>query len=272
MTRRPFLFAALATPLARLLRAQTDDGVKALFQAAIDDLTQRKTGAFWLLFDSAMPGYKQMRRDSQALVDGFDVTATVEFTKIAGSGATRAVQMDWGQQMVSRTGARSHTTRHVQVQCRVESKNGQWLVAAFAPLSLFTPPDVDGAWETIAAAAGALAHGGFNFLSPEERRGNAVEFLSIFDRSMPGYDELRSDVIALARDFQVDSAVELVSDEGGDTRRTLKLDWDLGLISPMTDVSRVHRHETVTLQMSRNGKKWRVTALEPLALFAVPKA
>ena len=267
MTRRPFLFALLAAPCARL-RAQTDEGVKALFQTAINAVTARNAAAFWLLFERSMPGYKQMRKDSQALLEGSDVTATVDFTKMEGSGNSRNVSMNWLLEIVSRTGARSRTTRRASVESRVEFQDGKWLIASFTPLSLLAAPSVDGAWVAIAAASAALAQGDATVSAAEPE--DAVIFLSAFDRAMPGYAGLRSNIIALARTYQVDSAVELISNDGDDTVRTLKLDWRLNLISQVTNISSLEREETITCEVRREGGKWRVVALQPAAFFAPP--
>ena len=47
---------------------------------------------------------------------------------------------------------------------------------------------------------------------------------------MPGRDGSQANVTALARGYHIDSAVELVKNEGTDTGRLLTLDWNLNLI------------------------------------------
>lgn len=267
MTRRSVLLAVMLAAAPAAARAQSADEVKALFQTGLNAIGAANASALWLIFDPSMPGYKQMRKDTQALLAGFEVTATVEFLKNENGAAV----MNWSMEAVSRNGESSRTTRRVEVHAQVARKVGQWRVTSFTPLDLFAPPDVNQAWVAVATASQALAQQGIDTRVLHGGTGNYVEFLSIFDKSMPGYPDFSAGIIALARDFQVDSAVELEKNEGTDTLRTLVMDWTLDLISKINDVSQLQRHETVTCKLQKQSGHWRVISIEPKAFFAPPR-
>ena len=100
--------------------------------------------------------------------------------------------------------------------------------------------------------------------------GNADQFLRGFDRSMPGYEMLAVNVAALLERADVQSSVEVLSDEGTDSRRMLELDWFLQFVEVQAAGGSTQRREQVHCTLARQGKKWRITALEPLSLFAPP--
>ncbi len=106
-----------------------------------------------------------------------------------------------------------------------------------------TPPDVLDFFRT---AAEALS------------QSHPSEFLGKFDRKMPGYDQLRYEIEGL-RD--VGSTIEVVSDEGDDHRRSLELDWLLEVADQKP------RRMIVKCRIEREGKKWMITALDPVEFF-----
>ena len=54
---------------------------------------------------------------------------------------------------------------------------------------------------------------------------DAMAFLDKFDRSMPGYISLRSNIEGLLAAHEVGSTIEVVTDEGDSEKRTVELDW-----------------------------------------------
>src|SRR5271154_4167864 len=73
-----------------------------------------------------------------------------------------------------------------------------------------------------AATALAGAHGG-------DLRGtnDAGPFLEHFDSGMPQFAEFREEIETLVERAEVGSAIEIVTDEGDDSKRKLELDWVL---------------------------------------------
>ena len=102
--------------------------------------------------------------------------------------------------------------------------------------------------------------------------GDAGQFMKFFDRAMPGYQTLAANVQALVLEQNVQSSIEVLSDEGTETRRMLTLDWFLQFVEPEQGGATTRRREQAACTVERRGKKWIITAFAPLALFAPPAA
>ncbi len=96
---------------------------------------------------------------------------------------------------------------------------------------------------------------------------NITGFMNGFDPAMPGYQQLRTGVAALLKEAEVVSSVEVLRDEGGDTRRTVELDWIVE-IRPLSDFAPLERRRcTIKCEVARRSKGWVVTSLAPLEFF-----
>lgn len=116
----------------------------------------------------------------------------------------------------------------------------------------------DQVWDLISSMASALT------------RGSGSEFVTVFDRTMPGFEELRNNVTALLAQAEVQSSIELVSNDGDDRKRTLEADWLLRITGRDNVSGAVKREERVKCQFEKQNKGWRVVSFAPLALFAAP--
>ncbi len=93
-------------------------------------------------------------------------------------------------------------------------------------------------------------------------------FLDQYDRNMPAYAALRTNVEALLNGNQVISTVVTVSDEGDDRKRSLELDWLLALNEKHdSDVRKETRRGIIKIRVERQGKRWKIVALEPVDFF-----
>jgi hypothetical protein len=115
-------------------------------------------------------------------------------------------------------------------------------------------------WDLLSSMASALA------------AGDAPTFLQAFDPAMPGYGELRIGVEALVRVAQLESAVEVLRNEGDGTARSLEIDWILTITSRQDGTVMEQRHHRATCRARKTGSKWKLVAFEPAALFAPPAA
>jgi hypothetical protein len=132
-----------------------------------------------------------------------------------------------------------------------------------ASVSLASPLGADDAgdiWELLTEAAAELS------------AGNAPDFMQAFDRSMPGYPVLAANVSGLTAAYEVESSIEMLSEEGSGSTRTVELDWYLELIEQQDETNTIRRRDRVTCRLMKLGKKWKIVALEPLAFFAPPAA
>jgi hypothetical protein len=98
--------------------------------------------------------------------------------------------------------------------------------------------------------------------------GNPSDFLAPFERSMPGYRKLESQVFALLSQAEVASSVELVQDQGDDQRRRVELDWILEIRSHLPAGPSERRRQLLKAALTRRGKSWKIVSLEPLSFFA----
>ena len=93
-------------------------------------------------------------------------------------------------------------------------------------------------------------------------------FLSYFDPAMPGFDKLRYNVVGLTSQGDVSCSIEIQSNEGDDSERTLTLDWILEFEHKDNSPGVTHRQKSVKCQLRKTGKKWRIASFEPLDLFS----
>ena len=94
------------------------------------------------------------------------------------------------------------------------------------------------------------------------------EFLKNVDRAMPGYAVFKEDVESLLSTKDVESEIELISDQGDERNRVLELDWVL--ITRDKDVingRQLTRRVRVKCSIKRMGKTWKLAAFDPLRLF-----
>ena len=126
--------------------------------------------------------------------------------------------------------------------------------AASALLMAEPPPEVMRLFTT---AAEALANG------------DAPGFLDHFDKGTPNYAALRERIEGLLAAHEVGSTVEVVTDAGDERKRTLELDWLLIINGKDAQSARTEtRRKVIRCTVERRGRRWRITAIEPLEFFA----
>jgi len=93
-------------------------------------------------------------------------------------------------------------------------------------------------------------------------------FLAKFDSNMAGYAAFRDEIAGLLAAHDVGSTIEVVNDEGDDQKRSLDLDWLL-VISEKNSVNgtKETRRRVLKCRIERQGKQWRIVALEPVEFF-----
>ena len=134
------------------------------------------------------------------------------------------------------------------------TRRGFLLVAAACALRA---DDADQIWDLFTAMAAALSDS-----KPEE-------FLQAFNPAMPGFEDLRQNLTALLLAYDVHSSIELVDETGDSAAQTVQLDWFVQLVEKQNAAGVTRRREQVRCQLVKT-KKWRITSLDPLSLFAPP--
>jgi hypothetical protein len=115
-------------------------------------------------------------------------------------------------------------------------------------------------WDLFTALAAALS------------AGDAVEFMRYFDPAMPDLEKLRAYVAGLVHEGDLQSSVEIRSDEGDDHARNVELDWLLQIVEREDAAGLTRRREIVKCRLVKRGKNWRIAAFDPVAIFAPPAA
>jgi hypothetical protein len=100
---------------------------------------------------------------------------------------------------------------------------------------------------------------------------NLTEFMGAFDKDMPGYAKLKTDVTALMNQANISTSVEPIKDEGDDTAHKMDLDWTLQIRSLYPDGPIVTRREIIHCELSKQGKHWKIVSLQPMEFFAPAK-
>lgn len=93
---------------------------------------------------------------------------------------------------------------------------------------------------------------------------DARAFLEHFDPKMPAYEIFDYYIEGLVARDSVISSIEIYTDKGDDRLRTLELDWTLSV-----DAERSQR-KIVKVNITKQGKKWKITSLEPIDFFKPP--
>jgi len=94
---------------------------------------------------------------------------------------------------------------------------------------------------------------------------DANAFLDQFDSKMPQYEKLRDQIQTLFGAAQeIGSTIDVITDEGDDHKRTFELDWLLKIDNAQP------RRQIVKCQVEKQGKKWKITALDPVEFFKAP--
>jgi hypothetical protein len=98
--------------------------------------------------------------------------------------------------------------------------------------------------------------------------GNPKAFLAAFDPAMPGYQKLRDNVVALTGQAEVESFVDVARDEGDAQRRTVELNWRIRIKRRGDATASPGRERRIQCRVEKQGRKWRITAFEPVEFFA----
>ena len=110
----------------------------------------------------------------------------------------------------------------------------------------------------------------FTAMASALSEGNALAFLDHIDHSMPDYDKLERNILALTQQNEVAGAIDVIKDEGDDRTRAVEVDWLLQIRSRAETGPLVRRRELVKCRLNRVKKKWKVASLDPISLFTPP--
>lgn len=105
-------------------------------------------------------------------------------------------------------------------------------------------------------------------LSTALEESSPSRFLDRVDRQRcPQYAALEENVVALTAQYELGSSVGVIEQSRKGEGYDLKLDWLLQLRPAGGAGPAERRRQIVTARIERSGKKWKVTALEPVNFF-----
>ncbi len=130
-----------------------------------------------------------------------------------------------------------------------------FLAALAAPLFADAHQDIFDLFTTMAAALS---------------EGNGLAFLDHVDHSMPDYEKLQKNILALAELNEVMSSIDVLKQEGDDREQTAELDWFLQIRSREQGGPLERRRQIVKCRLQRVKKKWKVMSIDPVGFFAPP--
>jgi hypothetical protein len=94
------------------------------------------------------------------------------------------------------------------------------------------------------------------------------EFMDAFDKNMPDYARIESDVTGLVNQADVSSSIEPISNTGDDAKRSMDLDWYLEVRSLLPEGAVIQRRQIVHCELQKEKNKWKIVALKPIDFFA----
>jgi hypothetical protein len=195
------------------------------------------------LFDPKMHGFAAFRANVERLLAAAEVALGID----PATGL-------WSVDITARDTATGITHREAKVA--LAAKDG--IIESFEPADFLAPPHGREAWDLISDFAAQL--------QLEE----AAPGLAQFDRAMPGFQDFKASLAALWARYRIEPSLDLISNEGDDTHRTLQIDWALTLRNPEDTVDSKRREQPVTCRVEKQGKAWRIVAINPANLFALP--
>jgi hypothetical protein len=111
----------------------------------------------------------------------------------------------------------------------------------------------------------------FGSLSAALTDWNVAAFMDGFDKDMPGYGDLKTQVTALVNQADVTSSIEPIEEQGDETNYRIDLDWFLQVRSLLDNGPIVERRRLVHCQLRKDKKKWKIVSLQPIEFFAPAK-
>jgi hypothetical protein len=259
MTGRITRRTLLSLPVAACLRADSDDDIQALVNSAAEGLRNHDGKQFLAAFDPAMKGYRELAANVRGLLRDADVQASIEIS---------SDQMNWTLDIAAHDLSAGATRRQTKAAYHAERSGGKLRIVSFEPVSLFAPPHGREAWDAVSGVAMDLQ---IASRRAEGREDNQLpNLLDHFDRAMTGYAELEANLRALTSIWVIEPALQLTSNEGGDDRRSLEIDWVMTLTNPLDGGRSLRKEETVNCVVEKRGKRWLVVAFAPLEILAPP--
>lgn len=97
---------------------------------------------------------------------------------------------------------------------------------------------------------------------------DAPAFLRLLDPAVKA--RIAANVTALVTQNEVSSSIEILKNDGDDTRRTVEVDWFLEIRAREQTGGLIRRRTPVKCTVERRKKSWIVTSFDPAAFLQPP--
>lgn len=234
--------------LAPVLSA-ADDPNRAVEIALANTLHSGDATALAQLFDPKMPSWSRLHSDLEELLKDGEVSLQIDST----TGV-------WTLDITSRDLAAGVTERKAKVS--LETAAGR--IESLTPADFLAPPHGRAAWDAVFAFATSL------------NDDQAAPTLAQFDPAMPGLAALKTAITELWTRYQINTSLDLQSNEGDDVHRTLRIAWTQTLKNQQDPVDSHRTEQTVECRLEKETSRkkpweaWRIVSFSPSTLFDPP--
>jgi hypothetical protein len=97
------------------------------------------------------------------------------------------------------------------------------------------------------------------------------QFMGAFDKNIPEYGRLMTNVTALVNQADVASSITPLREDGDGQKRSIDLDWLLEVRSLEQNGPLVRRREVIHCELEKEKKHWKIISLKPLEFFEPAK-
>lgn len=120
--------------------ADTHADVVDLFASMAAALSDDNPAGFMKGIDRNMPDYDRLKTQIDALVQGSELSSSVEPVNDEGDDSKHTVDLDWYLELRSRVPGGPSMQRRNVIHCRVEKQGKHWRVVALKPVDFFDAP------------------------------------------------------------------------------------------------------------------------------------
>ena len=126
--------------LTRLpLFADAEEDITAVVSTLASALSANNPQLFMESLDRAMPGYRRLEQDLNALTDQTLISCTIELISNSGTPSAQTADLDWYMSLKSQQDENLIERRRTKVTFKIEKRGKHWVVTSFSPISIFAP-------------------------------------------------------------------------------------------------------------------------------------
>jgi hypothetical protein len=108
----------------------------------------------------------------------------------------------------------------------------------------------------------------FGSMSNALTNSDAALFMEAFDRNMPDYERIKSEVGGLIQQGQITCSVQATRDDGDSKHRSVDVDWYLEIHGSDPAAPVLRRRSLIHCRLEKLNKHWRIVALDPVSFFS----